>query len=316
MAREQDRSDLLQTKTKEEGYDTDRIFLTTTYHPHDQTLKTLIFQNWEILGKSTTTNFIHDKKLMCGYRRAKNLRDLLVQAKVPYKQGDESADPQHTRAVTITPAPVTVATTIRAPLKQASITNFFNPTNTRQTAGPSPCSSLTTIPATKNTKPTGSGNRTRGYTFCNTKNCRYCPLLNKTGKLTCPYTKEEHRCMHNISCRSSNLVYAITCTRCGKQYVGQTMLRLKDRFVHHLRDIEIGATDKSVGKHFSTGAHKGHRDMQITVLEFIKKPPRSTQAIIIRLRVERRWTHVLRSLAPIGLNIEHPKEYKSHKKTK
>ncbi len=99
------------------------------------------------------------------------------------------------------------------------------------------------------------------------------------------------------------------------QYVGQTMLRLKDRFVHHFRDIDISATDKSVGKHFSSATHKGTKDMQISVVEFIKKPPRSVQAITIMLKVERCWTHVLRSLAPIGLNIEHPKEYKSHKKT-
>jgi hypothetical protein len=93
------------------------------------------------------------------------------------------------------------------------------------------------------------------------------------------------------------------------------MLRLKDRFVHHLRDIETGSTDKSVGKHFSSANHNGYKDLKISVLEFIKKPPRSQQSINIRLRVERQWTHILRSLAPIGLNIEHPKEYKSHKKT-
>ncbi len=94
------------------------------------------------------------------------------------------------------------------------------------------------------------------------------------------------------------------------------MLRLKDRFVHHLRDIDMGTADKSVGKHFASTTHRGHKDVQISVLEFIKKAPRSPQAIGIRLRVERHWTHVLRSLAPIGLNIEHPKEYKSHKKAK
>jgi hypothetical protein len=201
-------------------------------------------------------------------------------------------------------------------LKQASITNFFTTNITRQTVGSSPSSSLTTLmPTTRTSTSASSSNRTRGFSFCNRRDCRYCPLLNKTGKIKCDYTKEEHICMKNISCRSSNLVYAITCKKCGMQYVGQTMLRLKDRFVHHLRDIEISAVDKSVGKHFSSANHNGAKDMTISVLEFIKKPPRSIQAIAIRLRVERNWTHVLRSLAPIGLNIEHPKEYKSHKKT-
>ena len=50
--------------------------------------------------------------------------------------------------------------------------------------------------------------------------------------------------MTKVACRSSNLVYAITCKRCGQQYVGQTMVRLKDRFVGHLGDINNEATKK------------------------------------------------------------------------
>jgi hypothetical protein len=315
MAREKDRTDILHNKAKEDAYDNEKVFLTTTYHPHDTTLKDLIFKNWEMLGKSTTTNFIHEKRLMCGYRRAKNLRDLLVKAKVPHKQGDELADPNHVPTVAATTNINMAPPPKRGILRQASITNFFT-ASTRAPTGPSPSCSLTSLPIT-NTMHIGerTTNKTRGYNYCSRKECRYCPLLNKTGKIRCQFTGLEHPCMQNISCRSSNLVYAITCKRCGMQYVGQTMLRLKDRFVHHLRDIEMGLVEKSVSKHFSTNNHTGYKDMTISVLEFIKKPPRSPQSIGIRLRVERHWTHVLRSLAPIGLNIENPKEYKSHKKT-
>ena len=38
-----------------------------------------------------------------------------------------------------------------------------------------------------------------------------------------------------------------------------------------------------------------------------------TQASVIRNRVEKRWTHLLRCLAPYGLNIENPKEYTTKK---
>ena len=93
------------------------------------------------------------------------------------------------------------------------------------------------------------------------------------------------------------------------QYVGQTLLRIKDRFVHHFRDIELMDNGKTVSKHFSQRSHNGLKDVQISVLEFIKKPPRSPQAAVIRNRVEKRWTHLLRSLAPYRLNIENPKEY-------
>ena len=88
------------------------------------------------------------------------------------------------------------------------------------------------------------------------------------------------------------------------------MLRLKDRFVHHYRDIETADCEKSVSRHFSQPNHNGLKDLNISVLEFIKKPPRSPHAATIRLRVEKHWTHTLRSLAPIGLNSENPKEYR------
>ena len=109
------------------------------------------------------------------------------------------------------------------------------------------------------------------------------------------------------------IVYAITCRKCATQYVGQTSLRLKDRFVHHFRDIEFSDPNKSVGRHFSQHDHIGFKDMEITVLEFIRAPPKSPQGATIRNVIERNWTHLLRCLAPQGLNMENPKEYKSKK---
>ena len=149
----------------------------------------------------------------------------------------------------------------------------------------------------------GTRLRERGFNFCNRNRCRYCPTLNKTGQLTCNVTGQEFNCMKNISCRSSNLIYAITCTRCRKQYVGQTLLRIKDRFLKYFYDVENGDKTKAVGLHFSLPDHNGCKDIEISVLEFIKKPPRSPEAAIIRDRVEKRWIHLLRCPAPQGLNI-------------
>ena len=92
------------------------------------------------------------------------------------------------------------------------------------------------------------------------------------------------------------------------QYVGQTLLRIRDRFVQHFQDIDIGNQEKSVGHHFNLPNHHEHKDITINVLEFIKAPPRSPQAIQIHNRVEHNWTHLLQSLVPHGLNMENPKE--------
>ena len=298
MARSKDRHLLLQ-ESDSINEQKDRLFLITRYHPHDRCLPNIFHQNWNILGRSITTQHIQNKQLVCGFRRPKNLRDILVRAKVPYKPGDEEADPSHTcfsktQETPTHPAPGRVS--------QKSITDFFTPSTTtpRDTGG-------TNTPSTTS-KRLGTDPNKRGHSFCNHIQCRYCPLLNKTGTITSSVTDKEHKTMKNISCRSSNLIYAITCTKCNKQYVGQTSLRIKDRFVHHFRDISINNTEKTVGRHFSQRNHRGTNDMSITVLEFIRAPPRSPQASTIRNRVERNWTHTLRILAPAGLNMENPKE--------
>jgi hypothetical protein len=159
-------------------------------------------------------------------------------------------------------------------------------------------------PSTSNSGKGGTPLNRRGFNYCNTKSCRYCPLLNKTGSIKCPVTGRRYTCMKNVSCRSSNLIYCINCKRCNKQYVGQTSLRLKNRFVHHLYSIDKEDQSKPVGKHFSSKSHEGIDDVEIFVLEFIKKPPTSQVGGMVRDRVERRWIHLLRSIAPQGLNID------------
>jgi hypothetical protein len=315
-ARSLDRTQLLLPKCKSTDPDQDRVFLISTYNPHDSTLRDLTHKNWDILGKSQTTEFLHNKKLMCGYRRPKNLRDILTRASIPHIEGDEQSDPTYVRSDTpTTDTPIVPNTKTN---KQKSITDFFRPTEANT---PSTSTSTTTLEnnidlSTVPKIDQGTKlkqNKNRGFNFCNLNNCRYCPLLNKTGTITCNVTGIQYQCMKNISCRSSNLIYAISCQKCGIQYVGQTMLRLKDRFVHHFHDIQTNNFDKSVSKHFSDTNHGGTRDLNISVLEFIHKPPRSQQSVRIRNRIEKNWTHLLRCMAPLGLNIENPKEYTAKK---
>jgi hypothetical protein len=86
--------------------------------------------------------------------------------------------------------------------------------------------------------------------------------------------------------------------------VGQTSVRLKDKFVHHYYSIEKEDQSKPVGKHFSRGSHAGLDDVEIHILEFIKKPPKSEVGSKIRDKVEKRWIHLLKTPAPHGLNLE------------
>ena len=72
---------------------------------------------------------------------------------------------------------------------------------------------------------------------CKTKNCRYCDILDKSGKIISHITGREYKCKCNVTCKSSNLIYCVSCISCGMHYVGQTKLRLMNRFGNHFTSI-------------------------------------------------------------------------------
>ena len=148
------------------------------------------------------------------------------------------------------------------------------------------------------------------------KQCNYCPLLNTSGTIQCHVTKRDFLSKKNITCRSSNLIYCISCKTCGKQYVGQTKRTILERFQGHFNKIKTCQTGRredpilfrklekdAVGTHFSAPDHNGTKDLIISVLAFITSPPQSLRALDHRLKVEKEWIHRMRCPAPRGLNI-------------
>ena len=300
-ARSLNRHDLLAPTRPVKSGDSEKVFLITTYHPSDHTLRNLVRNNWDILGQSENTAKLHNKHLTVGYRRPKNLRDALVHAGIARLPGDELADPNHVAPHVVVNRNNENVSTVTNTLRQSSIRSFLIDTNG---ATPTTSVSNTSLPRPDKVRHKGTNPAQRGFTFCKHTICRFCPKLNKSGKITSNTTGSQYHCMKNISCRSSNLIYCITCRRCGLQYVGQTLRRLKDRVGEHFTSVDNTDQTKTIGRHFSKTDHNGILDIEISVLEFIKKPPKSEAAAIIRDRIERRWIQLLRSRAPQGLNIE------------
>ena len=83
-AQNQDRSELLTPKNTDLSQPTknDSLFAISTYHPSFDGLKTTINTHWDYLTRNMTTRSIHTQRKIFGYRRPKNLRDILVQAKM------------------------------------------------------------------------------------------------------------------------------------------------------------------------------------------------------------------------------------------
>jgi len=260
---------------------------------------------------------------MVGYRRPKNLRDLLVKADCTPPKNSRRENLRETQTKNTPLGGTTTARdTLRPMNKQSSILTYMNPTIESESllnASTSACElSDRTHPVpirSKSLTLIANPNLLRNRCIAK-KKCNYCPMLNCTGTIKCHVTGKIFCTKKNITCRSSNLIYCITCKTCGKQYVGQTKRTILARFQGHCGKITtylkhrkespmlFRQQDKdAVGTHFSAADHNGTEDLIISVLAFITIPPQSQAALVYRLKVEKQWIHRMRCPAPTGLNI-------------
>ena len=63
------------------------LYLIVEYNPKNPPLKDIIQKHWPILGRSSSTRPLVNAKIVFGHRRPKNLKDILVNAKLPTPQG-------------------------------------------------------------------------------------------------------------------------------------------------------------------------------------------------------------------------------------
>ena len=102
----------------------------------------------------------------------------------------------------------------------------------------------------------------------------------------------------HASCKSSNVIYLITCRRCGLQYVGEMGQPLHMRINGHRYDISHWRTQESpVAEHFNSGAHR-ESDMAVRAIEFA----RSRDACLRKIR-KSRWIRTLGISFPLEMNL-------------
>lgn len=109
--------------------DTPKVIAVTQYHPTCRVFEDSTRRNWDLLGRSTTTRYLFEHKLIVAYKRPKNLGEGLIRARLP---------------------------------------------QLRRVSGPAIA------------RPS-----------CTTKNCRYCPIINKTGRIKSKTTARSYVCMQN-----------------------------------------------------------------------------------------------------------------------
>ena len=79
--------------------------------------------------------------------------------------------------------------------------------------------------------------------------------------MTCKSVKSTSTNTHvdintSVNCKSANIIYCISCTKCRMQYIGESERSLQERFSEH----------RATGNHFNLPGH-GASDMLVTILE-------------------------------------------------
>ena len=110
------------------------------------------------------------------------------------------------------------------------------------------------------------------------------------------------------NCSTENIIYLISCTKCDREYVGETInsLRsrinsLRSRINQHKSDIHRAA-QTPVADHFNARNH-GLTDMRVTILESGPFSTNDDLETTYRRNKESLWIQTLKTTEPRGLNI-------------
>ena len=135
--------------------------------------------------------------------------------------------------------------------------------------------------------------------------CTYCPLITKISEITCNISGDKYQpknLLKLISCELSDIVYLITCKKCGKYYVGETGRAFRQRIYEHRLSVNKPKDNRvtPVSKHF-TGKSHSIKDMQFSILEWCT-PKYNTPSTAHRRRREQWWMWNIGAVHPTGIN--------------
>ena len=123
---------------------------------------------------------------------------------------------------------------------------------------------------------------------CGTSRCKTCPILMVTDELSSHTTRKVFKVNFRAFCKSSNVIYLITCRRCGIQYVGETGQPLHMTINGHWYNNTHGRTEK-----FPVAEH-----LAVMAIEFTW----SCDVCLRKIR-ESRWIRILGTSFPLGMNL-------------
>ena len=125
-----------------------------------------------------------------------------------------------------------------------------------------------------------------------------CQVLEENTKFKSTQTGEKYKIRQDIDCKSNNIIYLVTCKKCGFQGVG-SCTKLSQRVSNYITNIEKKSPGCNIEKHFLKADHS-ISDFSVLGIVKLETPPPDP---IGRLReFEGYWMIKLNTLEPYGLN--------------
>ena len=127
-------------------------------------------------------------------------------------------------------------------------------------------------------------------TKCGSDRCKTCNHLVEGNSFTSNITKVNYNVVSpddDIDCGTSNVVYLVSCNRCGVQYIGKTSQTLRSRFNNHRNRL----------KHLCDLYHfnsDGHSLNDIVIMPIEEAPNENTTISAKLLAREEFWYHTVR----------------------
>ena len=139
-------------------------------------------------------------------------------------------------------------------------------------------------------------------------NCQCCGLINSDESFT--FNGHTIPCAPG-SCKSKNVIYAVSCNQCEKAYIGRTVQPLRDRISGHRRNFYrvLANQECDESDDFSLGLHLIHEhncDKRDDFNQFFKVQTLSSCNPSMLEKQEHLFIHRLGTLHPLGLNKNNP----------
>ena len=125
-----------------------------------------------------------------------------------------------------------------------------------------------------------------------------CQILEENNQFKSFQTGEQHRIRQEISCKSENTIYLVTCKRCGLQGVGSCLV-LSKRVYNYISSLEKRKPGCKIEQHFT---RPGHTINDYSVLGIVKLENPSREPINRLREFKGYWMTKLNLLEPYGQN--------------